>query len=95
MLSPSGSLDGVVSLSLFSLAEQQALLTPPHLCPDAINLTLIGTTVFVSMDLPDICLAFSKCLNYLDLQRTSEASFVFFLGVWQYVLLPSLSLSKR
>ncbi|GAA5918664.1 hypothetical protein JCM6882_004179 [Rhodosporidiobolus microsporus] len=50
-----------------------------------INLTMIGTAVFVSMDLPDICLAFSKCLNYLDLQRTSEVSFVFFLGVWHYM----------
>ncbi|GAA5995755.1 uncharacterized protein JCM10292_004725 [Rhodotorula paludigena] len=50
-----------------------------------INLTLIGTAVFVSMDLPDICLAFSKCLNYLDLQRTSEVSFVFFLAVWHYM----------
>ncbi|TNY17197.1 longevity assurance proteins LAG1/LAC1 [Rhodotorula diobovata] len=50
-----------------------------------INLTMIGTAVFVSMDLPDICLAFSKCLNYLDLQRTSEASFVFFLFIWTYM----------
>ncbi|BGP13495.1 hypothetical protein JCM10213_000697 [Rhodosporidiobolus nylandii] len=50
-----------------------------------INLTMIGTAVFVSMDLPDICLAFSKCLNYLDLQRTSEISFVFFLVVWHYM----------
>ncbi|GAA6033082.1 hypothetical protein JCM8097_002934 [Rhodosporidiobolus ruineniae] len=50
-----------------------------------INLTLIGTSVFVSMDLPDICLAFSKCLNYLDLQRTSEISFAFFMVVWHYM----------
>ncbi|GAA6064744.1 hypothetical protein JCM10212_001596 [Sporobolomyces blumeae] len=50
-----------------------------------INLTMIGTAIFVSMDLPDICLAFSKCLNYLDLQRTSEVSFVFFLVVWHYM----------
>lgn len=28
---------------------------------------------------------FSKCLNYLDLQRTSEASFVFFLFIWTYM----------
>ncbi|GAA6026280.1 hypothetical protein JCM10207_009307, partial [Rhodosporidiobolus poonsookiae] len=28
---------------------------------------------------------FSKCLNYLDLQRTSEVSFVFFLFVWTYM----------
>ncbi|BGP10383.1 sphingosine N-acyltransferase lag1 [Rhodotorula toruloides] len=50
-----------------------------------INLTMIGTAIFVSMDLPDICLAVSKCLNYLDLQRTSEVSFVFFLVVWHYM----------
>ncbi|GAA6009318.1 hypothetical protein JCM11491_004271 [Sporobolomyces phaffii] len=50
-----------------------------------INLTMIGTMIFVSMDLPDICLAFSKCLNYLDLQHTSEVSFVFFLVVWHYM----------
>ncbi|GAA5892554.1 hypothetical protein JCM8208_005849 [Rhodotorula glutinis] len=50
-----------------------------------INLTMIGTAIFVSMDLPDICLALSKCLNYLDLQRTSEASFVFFLVIWTYM----------
>ncbi|GAA5882414.1 hypothetical protein JCM1840_000409 [Sporobolomyces johnsonii] len=50
-----------------------------------INLTMIGTAVFVSMDLPDICLALSKCLNYLDLQHTSEVSFVFFLCVWHYM----------
>ncbi|ORY54752.1 TLC domain-domain-containing protein [Leucosporidium creatinivorum] len=50
-----------------------------------INLTMIGTAIFVSMDLPDICLALSKCLNYLDLQHTSEVSFVFFLCVWHYM----------
>lgn len=27
----------------------------------------------------------SKCLNYLDLQRTSEVSFVVFLAVWHYL----------
>lgn len=31
----------------------------------------------------------SKCLNYLEYQRISEASFVFFLIVWQYVTSPS------
>ncbi|POY76456.1 hypothetical protein BMF94_0657 [Rhodotorula taiwanensis] len=51
----------------------------------AINLTMIGTAVFVSMDIPDVFLAFSKCLNYIELQRTSEASFVVFLVVWTYM----------
>lgn len=50
-----------------------------------INLTMIGTAVFVSMDIPDIFLAFSKCLNYIELQRTSEVSFVIFLVVWTYM----------
>lgn len=27
-------------------------------------------------------LQFSKCLNYIELQRTSEVSFVIFLVVW-------------
>ncbi|SGZ31372.1 BQ5605_C044g12160 [Microbotryum silenes-dioicae] len=52
---------------------------------DFLNLTMIGTAIFVSMDLPDICLALSKCLNYLNLQRTSECSFVLFLCVWNYM----------
>ncbi len=49
------------------------------------SLTSIGVAIFVSMDLPDVTFALSKCLNYLDLQHTSEASFVFFLGVWHYL----------
>lgn len=36
------------------------------------------------MDIADVFLAISKMLNYLELQRTSEASFVFFLGIWTY-----------
>ncbi|GAA5829344.1 hypothetical protein JCM11251_005014 [Rhodosporidiobolus azoricus] len=51
----------------------------------ALNLTLIGTAVFVSMDVPDLCLAFSKCLNYLNFQRISELTFVIFIGVWHYM----------
>jgi len=49
------------------------------------SLTSIGVAIFVSMDLPDVAFALSKCLNYLGLQHTSEASFVFFLGVWHYL----------
>lgn len=36
------------------------------------------------MDIADVFLAASKMLNYLDLQRTSEASFAVFLCVWTY-----------
>lgn len=50
-----------------------------------LSLTHIGTAIFVSMDIPDVFFALSKCLNYLDLQHTSEVSFVFFLLVWHYL----------
>ncbi|KAL8277686.1 hypothetical protein RQP46_009959 [Phenoliferia psychrophenolica] len=51
----------------------------------AINLTVIGNSVFISMDIPDIFLAASKCLNYVGLQHTSEVSFVALLLVWTYM----------
>ncbi|BGP57504.1 hypothetical protein JCM8202_002222 [Rhodotorula sphaerocarpa] len=50
-----------------------------------LNFTMIGTAIFVSMDIPDIFLAFSKCLNYMELQHTSEVSFVVFIAVWHYM----------
>jgi len=50
-----------------------------------VNLTMIGTAIFVSMDLPDTFLAISKCFNYTKYQRTSEVTFVIFLGVWTYL----------
>ncbi|KAI7945288.1 hypothetical protein MJO29_011676 [Puccinia striiformis f. sp. tritici] len=48
------------------------------------NLTMIGTTIFVSMDVSDTFLALSKCINYTVYQRTSEVSFACFLCVWTY-----------
>jgi hypothetical protein len=36
------------------------------------------------MDIADVFLALSKMLNYLQLQRTSEIAFAFFLCVWTY-----------
>ena len=73
---------------LFSLTHIGTLAHPAHpsaASPDLPRLSLAGTAIFVSMDLPDVCFALSKCLNYLDLQHTSELSFVFFLGVWHYL----------
>jgi len=49
-----------------------------------LNLTYIGVAVFFSMDIADVFLALSKMLNYLQLQRTSEIAFAFFLCVWTY-----------
>ncbi|KAF5363341.1 hypothetical protein D9756_000463 [Leucocoprinus leucothites] len=49
-----------------------------------INLTLIGNAVFVSMDIPDVFLAFSKLLNYIQWNRAKIVAFVFFMGVWTY-----------
>ncbi|KAK4050703.1 sphingosine N-acyltransferase lag1 [Microbotryomycetes sp. JL201] len=50
-----------------------------------LNLTMIGTCIFVSMDIPDVFLALSKCINYLDYKRASEVSFVIFLCIWHYM----------
>ncbi|KAI5479357.1 hypothetical protein MNV49_003691 [Pseudohyphozyma bogoriensis] len=50
-----------------------------------INLTMIGVAIFISMDIPEIFLAGSKCLNYVGLQHCSEVSFVCLLGVWTYM----------
>nr|GAT59919.1 predicted protein [Mycena chlorophos] len=49
-----------------------------------INLTLIGNAVYLSMDLPDAFLAFSKVLNYLHFERAKVFSFLTFTGVWSY-----------
>ncbi|KAJ6449693.1 longevity assurance proteins LAG1/LAC1 [Mycena vitilis] len=48
------------------------------------NVTLLGTAVFVSMDVPDVLLAFSKMLNYLALERAKVVSFGVFVVVWTY-----------
>ncbi|KIY49286.1 LAG1-domain-containing protein [Fistulina hepatica ATCC 64428] len=49
-----------------------------------VNLTFIGNGVFVSMDIPDVFLAFSKLLNYLQYDRAKNVSFLVFFGVWTY-----------
>ncbi|KAI6035161.1 longevity assurance proteins LAG1 LAC1 [Pisolithus orientalis] len=49
-----------------------------------VNLTLIGNAVYMSMDIPDAFLAFSKLLNYIKLERAKFVSFVVFIAVWTY-----------
>lgn len=49
-----------------------------------INLTLIGNAIYMSMDIPDAFLAFSKLLNYMKMERAKFASFVVFIGFWTY-----------
>ncbi|KAJ7179047.1 longevity assurance proteins LAG1/LAC1 [Mycena filopes] len=49
-----------------------------------INLTLIGNAVYMSMDIPDMALAFSKLLNYIQWERSKVVSFVAFVALWTY-----------
>ncbi|KAJ6539437.1 TLC domain-containing protein [Mycena capillaripes] len=49
-----------------------------------INLTLIGNAIYMSMDIPDMALAFSKLLNYLQLERAKVVSFGVFVVLWTY-----------
>ncbi|KZT74358.1 longevity assurance proteins LAG1/LAC1 [Daedalea quercina L-15889] len=49
-----------------------------------INLTLIGNAVYVSMDVPDTFLAFSKLMNYIQFTRAKVVSYITFLVVWSY-----------
>ncbi|KAI9467019.1 longevity assurance proteins LAG1/LAC1 [Lactarius psammicola] len=49
-----------------------------------INLTLIGNAVYTSMDIPDVLLAMTKVLNYLQMERSQNLVFVIFIGVWTY-----------
>ncbi|KAH9938181.1 TLC domain-containing protein [Fomitopsis serialis] len=48
------------------------------------NMTLIGNAVYLSMDVPDAFLAFSKLMNYIQYTRTKTVSFVVFIGIWSY-----------
>ncbi|KAF9534226.1 TLC domain-containing protein [Crepidotus variabilis] len=48
------------------------------------NCTLIGNAVFMSMDLPDAFLAFSKLLNYIQWNNAKVYAFIVFFGVWTY-----------
>ncbi|KIK68047.1 hypothetical protein GYMLUDRAFT_36867 [Collybiopsis luxurians FD-317 M1] len=49
-----------------------------------INLTLIGNAVYMSMDIPDTFLAFSKLLNYIRAERAKIVSFAIFIVIWTY-----------
>ncbi|KAK7061805.1 TLC domain-containing protein [Favolaschia claudopus] len=49
-----------------------------------VNMTLIGQAVYMSMDIPDMALAFSKLLNYLQMDRAKVVSFTIFVFVWSY-----------
>ncbi|TFY50933.1 hypothetical protein EVJ58_g10825 [Rhodofomes roseus] len=49
-----------------------------------VNLTLIGNAVYLSMDVPDAFLAFSKLLNYIQWERAKTISFVIFMFIWSY-----------
>ncbi|KAK7470545.1 sphingosine N-acyltransferase lag1 [Stygiomarasmius scandens] len=49
-----------------------------------VNLTLIGNAVYMSMDIPDSFLAFSKLLNYMRMERAKIVSFAVFVVVWTY-----------
>ncbi|KAJ7334016.1 TLC domain-containing protein [Mycena albidolilacea] len=48
------------------------------------RVVLLGNAVFVSMDVPDVLLAFSKMLNYLKLERAKVVSFAVFVVGWTY-----------
>ncbi|KDN47739.1 LAG1-domain-containing protein [Tilletiaria anomala UBC 951] len=49
-----------------------------------INMTMIGTTVFVCMDIPDTWLAMSKFVNYLGLDNITTPIFATFIAIWTY-----------
>ncbi|KAF9446956.1 longevity assurance proteins LAG1/LAC1 [Macrolepiota fuliginosa MF-IS2] len=49
-----------------------------------VNLTFIGNAVFMSMDIPDMFLAASKILNYIQWDTAKMYAFVLFIGVWTY-----------
>ncbi|OJA13848.1 hypothetical protein AZE42_00529 [Rhizopogon vesiculosus] len=49
-----------------------------------INLTFIGNAIYMSMDIPDACLAFSKLLNYMGWHRLKVVSLAVFLVSWTY-----------
>ncbi|KAI0921068.1 hypothetical protein AcW2_006158 [Taiwanofungus camphoratus] len=49
-----------------------------------VNLTLIGNAVYVSMDIPDTFLAFSKLLNYIQYDNAKIVAFMALFVVWTY-----------
>ena len=60
-----------------------------------INLTMIGTTVFVCMDIPDTWLALAKMLNYLDMNAAAAAVYSVFMVAWTYFRLYLSALTLR
>ncbi|THH32946.1 hypothetical protein EUX98_g1292 [Antrodiella citrinella] len=48
------------------------------------NMTLTGNAVYMSMDIPDAFLAFSKLLNYMQYERSKTVAFAIFVCVWSY-----------
>lgn len=75
--------------SLGTLSDRISSSTLSHDCfftswSYLINLTYIGNAVYISMDIPDIGLAFCSILNYLQLDRTKVVCFVVFMGIWAY-----------
>ncbi|KAH0839876.1 longevity assurance proteins LAG1/LAC1 [Lanmaoa asiatica] len=51
-----------------------------------VNMTLMGNAVYMSMDIPDVFLAISKILNYLQFTRAKLVAFIIFLCVWTSVM---------
>ncbi|KAF4602066.1 hypothetical protein EYR40_005268 [Pleurotus pulmonarius] len=49
-----------------------------------VNLTFIGNAVYMSMDIPDTFLAFSKLLNYLQRETAKMVVFAGLLVTWSY-----------
>ncbi|BEI81962.1 hypothetical protein CcaverHIS002_0211220 [Cutaneotrichosporon cavernicola] len=49
-----------------------------------ISLTYIGVSIFVTMDVSDIFLAFAKCVNYVN-EAWSSPPFAVFVCVWTYL----------
>ncbi|CCM03186.1 uncharacterized protein FIBRA_05308 [Fibroporia radiculosa] len=49
-----------------------------------INLTFIGNAVYVSMDVPDVFIALSKAINYIQYARTKVVVYLLFVGIWSY-----------
>ncbi|KAF6762311.1 longevity assurance proteins LAG1 LAC1 [Ephemerocybe angulata] len=49
-----------------------------------LNYTIIGSAVYMSMDIPDAFLAASKLLNYIQWNTAKIYAFVTFIVVWSY-----------
>jgi acyl-CoA-dependent ceramide synthase len=55
----------------------------------AVNLTMIGNAVFITMDVSDVFLAIAKCVNYAEGKKStgfwSTVCFAWFVVVWTYL----------